>query len=165
MTSVLLSLGTNLGDRTENMSAIIKELETILKPPLTHSELMETEPVDVPDIQQWYYNRIVMGEYDGTAFELLASCQEIEIKLGRTKKSTREARTADIDILFFKDYIVRSKNLILPHPEVLHRRFCIEGITSIAPEWVHPKEKKSFYEIYSRMSKDILKQKINFIGI
>ncbi len=166
MTPVILSLGTNLGDRNKNMAEIITQLEPLFKTPLIISNLMETEPIGTPDIQQWYYNRIVLGQYiSENAEELLAQCQNIEIKLGRIKKNTRDARTADIDILFFNNCIIQSENLSVPHPEVLNRRFCIEGITLIAPEWVHPVVKMSFRDIKNGMNKEVLNQKINFIDI
>lgn len=61
MTNVVLSLGTNLGDRTAYMRQMEREVGALLEPPLTKSSLMETEPVGTASKQEWFYNRLVRG--------------------------------------------------------------------------------------------------------
>jgi 2-amino-4-hydroxy-6-hydroxymethyldihydropteridine diphosphokinase len=163
MITTILSLGNNLGDRKKNIESMVALLENTLKSPVKLSQLMETEPVGVPVDQEWFYNMIILGRYDGSAESLLEACQNIETTLGRSKKNTYEARTADIDILLIDNCIIKTDSLTVPHPQILKRRFCIEGILSIAPDWIHPIEGRSFSELYEDMSSDIRKQKIRLI--
>lgn len=165
MIHTAISLGTNLGDRNKNMEAMIQLLKEVLETQVKVSQLMKTEPVGTPDRQQWYLNCIVSGKYNGSARLLLETCQQIEKKLGRKNKNTLKARTADLDILLVDDCIINDNDFIIPHPRILKRRFCVEGIASIEPNWIHPIEKKSFRLLYETMDKHILKQKIRFIGI
>ncbi len=163
MINTILSLGTNLGDRKKNIEKMVGMLKKILQPPIKYSKLMETEPVGIPDKQEWFYNLIMLGRYDGSAKILLETCKEIEKLFGRERKSTLEARTSDIDILLIDDCIIDNDDLIVPHPHILSRRFCIEGIISVAPDWVHPLINKSFAKIGSSMEGDVLNQQIHFI--
>lgn len=163
MNRVFLSLGSNCGDRQKNIDEMFKQLSEILMLPILSSPLMETEPVGIPDEQQWYFNKIISGMYGGTAHELLESCQEIEKKLGRTGKGKMESRSADIDILLFGDTVIQDAILQLPHPQLLKRKFCIEGINSIASEYTYPLLDQTFDQLYAGMTKEIAKQKIRFI--
>lgn len=165
MINAIFSLGANLGDRKRQMNEMTELLNQILRPLICTSKLMETEPIGTPDKQQWYYNRIVSGRFNGSAQSLLERCQQIENKLGRERKNRLEARIADIDILLVDDYIITENNLIIPHHQLLNRRFCIEGIKAIAPDRIHPIEKKTFKDLYKHMDKNVLKQKIRYIGI
>ena len=165
MMQIVLSLGTNLGDRNKNMRDMIEQVSEILLYPIKASKLMETEPLETPDVQQWYLNCIVSGCYDNTAQSLLEVCRQIEKKLGRKDKNTFKARTADLDILLVDDCVINDNDLTVPHPRLLKRRFCIEGIVSIEPDWIHPVEKKTFRKLSEIMDKQILEQKIRFIGL
>jgi len=165
MMQVVLSLGTNLGDRRKYMDDMAAALKQVLQPPVKLSPLMETEPLGVPDEQEWYYNRIVSGAFDGTARSLLDECRKIEKRLGRDNKNTLQARTADIDILLVDNLTIDEEDFIVPHPQMLTRRYCIEGLYSIEPEWVHPTEKRTFRELFASIDENIRKQKIHFIGL
>ena len=105
MINTILSLGTNLGDRNKNMGEMIEQVKEVLQSPVKVSKVMETEPVEAPDEQQWYLNCIVSGYYDSSARSLLEVCQQIEKRLGRKDKNTHKARTADLDILLVGDCI------------------------------------------------------------
>ncbi len=165
MMKVILSLGTNLGNRLDNIDKLEHFCTELLSPPIILSQLMETEPIGTPDEQQWYYNRVITGNYSGTVYELLVHCRKIEKTLGRLEKSNRKARTADIDILLADDCILNEPDLIIPHPEILNRRFCIVGIAEIAPHRVHPLENKPFSELLTTMGNYVSEQKVNFIDI
>ena len=165
MINTILSLGTNLGDRNKNMGEMIEQVKEVLQSPVKVSKVMETEPVEAPDEQQWYLNCIVSGYYDSSARSLLEVCQQIEKRLGRKDKNTHKARTADLDILLVGDCIINDNDFTVPHPQLLKRRFCIEGIASIEPDWVHPVEKKTFRKLCEIIDKHIMEQKIRFIGI
>lgn len=160
---IILSCGTNLGDRMRNMEAMLAYCKQILLPPYAQSPLMETEPVDTSGNHPWYFNCIIAGRYTQTMHHLLQQCQKIETTLGRNNKGSMEPRTADIDILLADSLIVNEPDLIIPHPHLLNRRFCIEGITAIAPEFEHPVTGLSFKSLHRSMPREVLAQKIIFI--
>jgi 2-amino-4-hydroxy-6-hydroxymethyldihydropteridine diphosphokinase len=135
---VVLSLGSNLGDRAFFLRRMGEEIGRLLLPPVRFSRLMETEPLGVSTNQEWFYNRLVRGGYRGTSRSLLSACQAIENALGRTRPEKYAARTADIDILLFGDSLINEPDLIVPHPAIQKRRFCIMGLCEVAPELVFP---------------------------
>lgn len=163
MTTVFLSLGSNKGNRGLLIAAMEKRLKVVLQPPITLSRLMKTEPVGVAGRQRWFYNRIVCGRYRRTAQKLLAQCREIETALGRTAKKKFVPRTADIDILFFGRSKVTDKDLIVPHPRIQERRFCLEGLVECAPYFKVPGTGQTLSRLYSRMTDTVRSQKVVFM--
>jgi 2-amino-4-hydroxy-6-hydroxymethyldihydropteridine diphosphokinase len=136
MTFTALSLGSNLGDRLFYIESMERALRSILADgSVKSSRVMETAPVGASCIgQPAYLNRIVAGYYSGGAYELLDACLSIEADLGRTRPAPKAPRTADVDILLFGDEEINDPpRLIIPHPELLNRRFCIEGLIDIDP--------------------------------
>lgn len=163
MATVFLSLGSNKGNRGLLIAAMEKRLKAVLHPPITLSRLMETEPVGVLGRQRWFYNRIMSGRYNGTAQTLLARCREIETALGRRAEKKFAPRTADIDILFFGRSKVAEKGLIVPHPRIRERRFCLEGLAELAPDFKMPGTRQTLTRLYSRMTDTVRRQKVVFM--
>ena len=162
MITVALSLGSNVGDRKKNIDSMIGELKTVLQPPVEISRLMETEPLGTTGTHEWYFNCVMIGRYPGHAHELMHACQHIEKKLGRKTKNDLSPRTADIDILLADQRIISESDLNIPHPALLNRRFCIEGIASLRPDWIHPVSGLSFHKLSLKSDKQLLSQKIIF---
>ena len=163
MDTVFISLGSNKGNRGLFIAAMEKRLKAVLLPPVTLSRLMKTEPVGVAGRQRWFYNRIVCGRYRGTAQKLLARCREIETALGRTSKKKFAPRTADIDILFFGRSKVSEHGLVVPHPRIRERRFCLEGLAELAPDFKIPGMGSTISRLYSRMTDTVRRQKVVFM--
>ncbi len=134
---IVLSLGSNLGDKRENIRIMEREIAQFCKSNLRLSPLYETAPVGVSNHPS-YLNRVVAVEFTGTPAELLVLTQQIENQLGRTEKGKLAPRTADIDILLFDDKIVETKNLIIPHHALFDRRFEIEGVKAVVPDMEIP---------------------------
>ncbi|MBD3316446.1 MAG: 2-amino-4-hydroxy-6-hydroxymethyldihydropteridine diphosphokinase, partial [Chitinivibrionales bacterium] len=162
MAEVVLSLGTNVGEREKWMRLMLEHVGAILDAPGKHSRLMETSPLGVPSGHGWYLNCIVLGEYNGTPLELLEQCFRIERELGRTHKGLLKPRTADIDILLFNDLIISEERLQVPHPAILQRRFCLEGLAEVAPRMRHPMVERTFEELLAAMPQDVADQEILF---
>jgi 2-amino-4-hydroxy-6-hydroxymethyldihydropteridine diphosphokinase len=165
MALVFLSLGSNKGNRGLFIEAMVKRLKAVLLPPFALSRLMKTEPVGVLGRQRWFYNRIVCGRYRSTAQELLAQCREIEIALGRASKKKLAPRTADIDILFFGHSKIADKELTVPHPRIRERRFCLEGLAELAPNFKMPGTDRTILRLYSRMADTVRSQKVVFMNM
>ncbi len=162
MQTAFLSLGTNLGDRLANMNAMLGSCEKLFVDKVRHSPLYETDPVGTSAEHMPYLNRIIAGEFDGIVADLLACCQSIEISLGRqqSEKGKVLPRQADIDILLFGNEIISDEILTVPHPAILGRRFCIEGIAAIDADIIHPIYLKTFRQLFTEMSQEIKRQKI-----
>ncbi len=150
MEDVVLSLGTNSGDRVLNMRCMEVELLNILDPPIRFSSLMETAHVGEGE-RPAYYNRLVRGRYAGTPRDLLCRCQAIEMKLGRRREGRFAPRTADIDILLYGNENIAEEDLCIPHPRLLDRRFCIVGLAEIAGDLTLPDFSETISEAASKL--------------
>ncbi len=135
----------------------------MLGPPLMFSSLMETSAVDVQEAQTPYLNRIITGVYNGSPYQLLCECEEIELSLGRRHKGLKKPRTADIDILIYDEVIISSDKLTIPHPAVFGRRFCLEGLNQIGADWIVPMTGKTIGESFLLIDSDVKRQEIIFL--
>jgi 2-amino-4-hydroxy-6-hydroxymethyldihydropteridine diphosphokinase len=140
-----------------------KALAEVIIPPIKRSRLMETEPVAIEGQQDWYLNRIITGFFLGTPARLLEQTQLIERLLGRTEKGTRAPRTADIDILLFDNFIVTEKDLVLPHPAIDSRRFCIEGLFELVPDKMIPGIDRTVAQLFNGIISEVREQRVRFL--
>jgi 2-amino-4-hydroxy-6-hydroxymethyldihydropteridine diphosphokinase len=102
------------------------------------SSLYETEPVGGPDDQGKFLNAVARVLTALPAARLLAVCQQIEDSLGRRRGMRWGPRTIDLDLLAFDDEVHSSARMTVPHPLMHTRRFVLEPLAEIAPEFVHP---------------------------
>ena len=163
MVDVAVCIGSNSGDRLRYIYRMEEMLRDILILPVVSSMLMETEPIGVTDIQPWYYNRIISGRYNRSAFDLLEECHRIERILGRVNKGMHAQRTADIDILLFGNEKISTEILTIPHAAMISRRFCLEGLFQIMPDIIVGTMQKTVREYYNTMPYSIGKQRVRFI--
>ena len=139
VSSVYLALGSNMGDREQNLKAALQNLNTnkILRVCNT-SSVFETEPKYVTK-QPDFLNMVIEGSTELEAIELLNACKRIEKEMGRNFQEKRFGpRIIDIDILFYGSEIIGEERLTIPHPKIAERRFVLEPLTEIACGFVHP---------------------------
>jgi 2-amino-4-hydroxy-6-hydroxymethyldihydropteridine diphosphokinase len=137
---VYLSLGSNLGDREENLSRAIGALNREHIHVVAQSSLYETEPQDVVQ-QPWFLNIAVECETRYFPLQLLGVIEHIERDLGRERgpgAMRRGPRVIDVDILLFDDAVIATPRLTVPHARMLERRFVLEPLIEIAPNLRHP---------------------------
>ena len=141
MYQVYLGLGTNLGNRLENLSNAIQEINQISKI-VSISSVYETEPVDMIDAE-YFYNIVVCinTRYDPSL--LLNQLKKIEKKLGRKSYSHLQPRIIDIDILLYRGIAYEDHTVCVPHTKLEHRRFALEPFYEISPTTIHPKSEKT----------------------
>jgi 2-amino-4-hydroxy-6-hydroxymethyldihydropteridine diphosphokinase len=144
-TTAYLSLGSNIGDRENNLRDAIERLAT-LGTVSAQSSFYETEPVEIVD-QPWFLNCAVELTTEKTAPELLAGVLEIELAMGRERNRPKGPRNIDIDILLFGNAIINSAGLTIPHPGLAERLFVLEPMVEIAPDVVHPLLKQTMREL------------------
>lgn len=149
MATVLLGIGSNLGDRKAHMDKALTLLKEIPDTQvLAVSNFFETKPEGGPP-QGDFLNGAIKIETDLLPLELLSKLKGIERRLGRVKGETNGPRPIDLDILFYDDVvIVEGKTLAIPHPRVAEREFVMKPLLEIAPEFVHPRLGKSVQAIY-----------------
>ena len=101
--------------------------------------IIRTKPVDCVPGTPDFLNTAVVGQWGGTPLELLAACQKIEREAGRPAvHSSHEARLLDIDVLLWGAETLSLPGLIVPHPRMHLRRFVLEPLAAIAPDWTVP---------------------------
>jgi 2-amino-4-hydroxy-6-hydroxymethyldihydropteridine diphosphokinase len=145
-----LLLGSNLGNRLQNLllakNFIINKLGKILN----ESSIYETEPWKMPDEETWFLNQVIEVETELLPGEVLKMIKEYEAQNGRKdmpNRKTYESRVIDIDILFYDDEIINTEVLTIPHPLLHSRRFALLPMNDIAPGLVHPVLNKTIEEL------------------
>jgi 2-amino-4-hydroxy-6-hydroxymethyldihydropteridine diphosphokinase len=132
-----LSLGSNLGQKGNNLKQALSLLRKEGIRIIRSSSLYETEPQGVPD-QPWFYNQVVEAEADSSPKELLILLKKIEQRMGRKDSAQKAPRKIDLDILLAENVVLRTKDLVIPHPRMEKRNFILVPLSEIAPGTVHP---------------------------
>ena len=135
-TITYLGLGTNTGNKEDNLTRAIEELSLALGNYISKSSFIETEPWGFNSSNK-FLNCVVAYETDKKPIDLLNITEEIERKLGRTTKSSNgiyNDRIIDIDILLYGNRIIEHDRLTIPHPLILQRDFVYRPLMEIAPQ-------------------------------
>ncbi len=140
---VYLSLGSNMGDKRENLLEAIKKVGELENTEVVKSStILETEPFGYIE-QDNFLNACLEVKTLLTPQEFLSSILKIELDMGRVREIKWGPRVIDIDILFYDDEIIQEDNLAVPHPWICEREFVLEPLSEIAPNYVHPLERKT----------------------
>ena len=150
MTTVYLSLGSNLGDREKNLRGAIAALPEAGVRLTRESSLYETEPVDFTD-QPWFLNCVVEAETQLPALALLRALRGIESRLGSKKEFAKGPRLLDIDILVYGDATIDTPELQVPHPRMTQRRFVLVPLAELAPGLRHPSWNATAADMLARL--------------
>jgi len=146
MKTIFLSLGSNVGDREQNIAHAIEAMASRGIQVRRQSSLYASEPVDLPT-QSWFLNCVVEAQTELMPRQLLHALQELELDLGRRRLVRRGPRVVDIDILLYGSSVVRAPELEVPHPRMAERRFVLVPLRELAPALRHPTLKKTISEL------------------
>ena len=134
---IVLSLGSNVGDRKNNIVQAVELMKKKGFDPKAVSSLYETEPVGYSD-QDMFNNIAVSGSFTGEPEQLLDLIKEVETDMGREKTFKNGPRNIDIDIILFGERKVCKKRLNIPHRSFKKRRFVLEPLNEIGKDIYDP---------------------------
>jgi len=136
MKGIYIGLGSNLGDRRENLSQAAAAL-----PPRVSlaaaSPIYETDPWGYLD-QPAFLNQVWEVETILSPLDLMKYLKQIERELGRQVTFRNGPRVIDLDILFYGDRILDKDRLVIPHPRLHERAFVLVPLADLAPDLYHP---------------------------
>ncbi|MBK7650939.1 MAG: 2-amino-4-hydroxy-6-hydroxymethyldihydropteridine diphosphokinase [Flammeovirgaceae bacterium] len=132
-----LLLGSNLGDRVNNLEKAIALIGLHIGVVLKRSSFMKLNPWGKSDQPDFLNMALIIKSSLGPE-QILSYALSIEHKMGRSRVEKWGARLIDIDLLYVETEIINSAELTLPHPGIAHRRFVLEPLTEIAPNFIHP---------------------------
>jgi 2-amino-4-hydroxy-6-hydroxymethyldihydropteridine diphosphokinase len=144
--TVYIALGSNLGDRVENL---LLARERIVSPHVrltSASSIYETAPREVLD-QPWFLNQVVAAETTLFPRQLLARLLRIEQEMGRRRTIDKGPRIIDLDILLFGDVVIHAAGLEIPHPRMAERRFVLEPLAELVPQLRPPRSRDTVREM------------------
>ena len=148
MAVAYLILGSNIGNRFENLKAAIKLVNKHTGKITGQSSVYESEPWGFESTTS-FMNQVIRIITHLNPELLLDQLIKTEEKLGRKRSNLKgyESRIIDIDILFYDDKVINTVNLIIPHPRLHLRNFVLEPLAELIPDFIHPLMKKSMAEL------------------
>jgi 2-amino-4-hydroxy-6-hydroxymethyldihydropteridine diphosphokinase len=162
--TVYLSLGSNVGDRAENIVSSLSSLQSSLSVNIEKiSSFYETSPVGPK--QRSFYNIVIKARTDLKPDKLLLLIKQVEHILGRRKTIRWGPRVVDVDILFFGRKIIDQTGLTVPHKELQNRLFVLIPLSEIASDFVHPVLKQKISGILHDKSLTLKCQKVKIMQI
>ncbi len=133
MNTVVLGVGTNLGDRLENMNTAVRALNLLPRTKvLRASRVYETAPVGVEE-QPMFLNAVLELETEMSPLAMLGACLGIEASMGRVRGEKDGPRIIDLDLILFGGVRSDTFELTLPHPRALERAFVMVPMLDLYP--------------------------------
>lgn len=153
MPHIYFGLGTNLGNKEQNLDLAINKIKEQIGKVISLSAFHHSEPWGF-DSQNSFLNAVVCIETTLTPAELLEKTKNIEKELGRKAKSIDGAysdRLIDLDILIYDNLILNTPELTIPHPLMQQRLFVMEPLCEIAPQLIHPQTGETMQDICNKL--------------
>ncbi len=137
MNTAFILTGGNIGDRLQNLQQAAENIEKFCGKIVTRSSVYETAAWGNQN-QADFLNQVLEIETNISASSLLRKLLTIETNMGRQRTEKNAPRIIDLDIIFYNNFIIKLPHLIVPHPQITERRFALEPLNEIAPDFAHP---------------------------
>ena len=147
-----VALGSNLGNKKENLLRAIELLKNHGVNILAVSSFLVTKPYGVTD-QSDFLNGAIKLEYNKSPEELLEVLLAVEQEMGRVRLRHWGERIIDLDLLLFEQEVINSKKLVLPHKDMENREFVLAPLAEIAPQIVPPNGSETIMELLTNLRK------------
>lgn len=157
--SVLIGLGSNLGDRANHLMSGVEALRRI-GDVMAVSNVYETDPVGVSERQPAYLNMVVSLATEFAPSSLLDELLCVERIQGRHRQHRNAPRTLDLDLLAYGDLVLHRQDLTVPHPRLHERAFVLVPLMEVAPGFRHPVTGATLPE----MMAEVQSQGIHMVG-
>jgi len=156
---VYLLLGSNSGDRVLEIVNAIQRIRKGIGEIKQGSSIYETEPWGF-QAEVYFLNQVICVQTILSPEELMEEILNIETETGRIRKNNGyHSRTIDIDILFYSNDVINTESIKIPHPLLHLRRFVLEPLKEIAPDYIHPVIHKSILDIYNECGDNLIVKK------
>ena len=144
----VLGVGSNLGDRESNLAAAITSLGIYNDiSEINSASFYESEPLYETN-QPKFLNTVISCNTEFSAFQLLDAVQHTELLLGRPKEREKnQRRIIDIDILCYGDSYIETKELVIPHQDIINRKFVLVPFCELMPDYKIEKIGKTISEL------------------
>jgi 2-amino-4-hydroxy-6-hydroxymethyldihydropteridine diphosphokinase len=156
-TRAYIGLGSNRGDRlgfVQQAMQLLKDVPHIKV--IECSSLYETQPLG-NDSMPWFVNAVAAIETNLEAADLVDICKDIEARLAKLHKTEDAEDDVDddkivkLDILFFGNQVIESNEVVIPHPSIYQRAYALVPLLEIAPDFIHPKSKKTVTQLHEEL--------------
>ncbi len=137
MTPVVIALGSNVGDREYNLRRAIDQLRDVIRI-VRVSSIHATAPVDAPAGSPPFFNMVVAGLTDVPPRDLMRELLSIEARLGRVRRGRNAPRLIDLDLILYGAHVMRTRDLVLPHPRYRQREFVLAPLRELGLPWHDP---------------------------
>ena len=148
--SIYIALGSNLGDKENNMKEALQRLVQKGVTVCKVSDFLETSPYGVTD-QPDFLNAVAEIETDRSPLELLHILLQVEQEMGRRRIRHWGERNIDLDLLLYDSQIIDLPDLKVPHPDMQNRDFVLCLLAQIAPGAVHPVLRKTIEQLWQEL--------------
>ncbi|MEQ9115420.1 MAG: 2-amino-4-hydroxy-6-hydroxymethyldihydropteridine diphosphokinase [Rickettsiales bacterium] len=157
---VIVSFGSNLGEREKNIHKAVSAIQSsdIMKDTVL-SEIIETDAILLEGSpKSWnkkFLNAVMCGSTRLSPQMLLSRLKDVESYLGRSSSEKWSPRLIDIDILFYNNLYINEDEIQIPHPEFLNRKFLVELVSKITPDYTFPVRGRFYKEKMAAINKHL----------
>lgn len=160
MNNVYIGIGSNVGDRLENISTAISSfIESEKFKNVKYSSIYETKPYGIVD-QNNFFNAVISFETQIELVDLFTYTKHLEKKIGRKKRETWGPREIDLDIILFNSDIIKTERITIPHKDLTNRDFVLVPLLEIDETATHPVSRKPLKSYLDKLEDKYIINKI-----